>query len=303
MESNQQHVEKNVNYIDNESNCDTSNCDMSNDKNKEDNNILIKCKMNFVTLKEAIQKIDYISSTNIIMRFKNGSTALIGINDNKTILSFIKLYTFDTQTCQNNTEVYDICVSLVQLKKFLNNFYCGQKDGTYYSSQFETELCVYKNSVSKTYINLTDDNGNVIECLLDNLINNEKINLPTDSSFDYLIIINIKTFIRICETLQKISKYCKIECNEKFLNISTHTNEHNISFKLILGNSIKIIKLSTFSDNIVQMFSIGNILTIISDFPLLTEEIELFIKDGCPMFINCDVDNVGKFLYGVSPIN
>lgn len=233
----------------------------------------------------------------------NGGLRLMALDELSTLLVFIKL----------KSETFE---------QF--NVICN------YSAKFEVN-----DDNFKEFINNIDDNSSMIISMNKNDENNihfgsqdslkytqykqpiiddtSPCGLPRDTMFKINVIIDVNDLVAACNQISKFSKYVEIECcDEKITFSSTDKNKsYSVTYMKNIDNQngVRIITLNSPIDDSSVVKEIYNMNDIVKtfDYGKLCSEIQLFLKNDYPMFVQYDIQSelksIGKMLIGLSPIS
>jgi proliferating cell nuclear antigen PCNA len=275
---------------------------------------------------------DILTEVNIEFRSDQQSKKELEANGNKKG-AVKKTNSEDDRNCMKITAVdptKTVLISLKLLGKNFTTFKCKQRKilagvnmPYIYKSVFKTT-----NKLDIISFSLNHDNKNILKVdvetpdtgkstefdikLLD--LKQEKTIIP-DITFEAIITIDSQEFCKLCRDMNANSNYIDIQClpdeisfrckgeggNRKTIyqtNNSTNPEKEENNLVSIYHGS----KESPTSPQIVQgVYELKN-LVLFSKCATLSPQIEIFMKNNCPLVIKYTVATLGRLLVCISPI-
>ncbi len=255
-----------------------------------------KEKKNDKHYKESIKKID----DDVEEVKNNGGMRIIAIDDQKTILIYVKLPSEQFDKFYVKKSFHSIGVNLELFYKFMKTV----------DKNSLLTMSIDKDDEQTLVLRLEDDEKPCYtefrQKLLD--LNDEQQNLPKEKTFDMSVRMKTNEFKKVCSEMNSFSDFVEITCtiNEITFKCSGDSSDWSKTYKNSeRGVIILCTKKTTTEDEPVMVQAIFNLkhLVTFGKCVNLCEELVLFLKNDWPLFINYTIGRLGKMLVGVSPVD
>ncbi len=230
----------------------------------------------------------------------------LGLDEHKTLLIYVKLNADQFVDFYVKPESHKIALDIIQFHKFMKT--------------------VDKDSIMRMYVDVDDKQHLTIE-LQNNVKNNtsvfkqklldcagEKKNIPNTTNFDMTVIMDTTDFRKICQEMHQFSEYVEITCTSKAITYQCqgdsiayvktfHHSDADCESGIKITTLAKDTKDGKASASIVQAIFNLKHLVIFGKCATLCSEMQLFLRNNYPLFINYKIGRLGKMLVGLSPVD
>ena len=269
------------------------------DENNESKDISDKKKKKKKKNKEIEDDEDDEKSSSKQSSENEGGIKIFNIDDHQTLLIFVKLKASEFLKFDCKYSEYKIGVELNPLYK---QFKVMDKDGI---------LSMYIDEDDKQQLNL-DVTNDEMKCITQHTIklldlNAKKWNLPA-SKFSIVVTMDCNEFHKICRDMNSVGcEYMEITCTDKKITFACVGDASKISrtYENNGGpNGVKIKCPKKKKDELIIVKNIYELryLTMFNKCNNICTEIQIFLKDEYPMFMQYSVASLGTMLVGLSPV-
>ena len=240
-------------------------------------------------------------SKTIEKKKNTGGIRIVALDPHRTLLIYVKLSAdeFD-EFYVKSKNMYSIGLDLAQLHKFMKTVDKDSimtmridKDDEQYI-KFELE-----NNVKN---NITAYSQKVLD------IDDDPTKLPQDTCFEMSVAMDTSDFRKICQEMNQFAEYVEITCTAK--EITFRCQGDSTAFNKVFKNSDTGVRImcpnkDNKKDKLVMVQAIYNLkhLVTFGKCVNLCTEMQLFLKNDYPLFINYPIGNIGKMLVGLSPVD
>lgn len=230
-----------------------------------------------------------------------GSIKIMATDDHKTLLIRIKLDAKEFLKFNIKPKEYNAGIDLSQLYKYFKTI----KDGI---------LTIYVDDDNEQYIVFevyNDEQKSTNEFKLKLMdIDNKIYNIPP-ANFTMIVTIDCSEFHKLCRDMHQLSEFIEITCTSKRIsfscqgdsasNIKTFENCNNKDS--VKGIRIKCVKNDDSKPEIVRAIFNLKYLVMFNKCTNLCNEIQLFLRNEYPLFIQYSIATLGTMLLGLVPVD
>lgn len=229
-----------------------------------------------------------------------GGIRILAFDDQQTLLIYVKLNAEEFSEFYVGTPYHKIGLDIAQFHKFtktidkesMMTISIDKDDQQYVVFELENES---KDNTSKYKQKLLDyeDKGR---------------KLPSKAEFEMAVVMDTSDFRKICTEMNQFSEYVEITCTSKEITFRCQgdSNAFIKTFKNSSSDSgvkITCYKIDGKSPSIVQaIYNLKHLVTF-GKCVNLCSEMQLFLKNDYPLFINYSVGRLGKMLVGLVPVD
>jgi proliferating cell nuclear antigen len=141
-------------------------------------------------------------------------------------------------------------------------------------------------------------------------IDDDPTKLPTDTSFEMSVAMDTSDFRKICQEMNQFAEYVEITCTAREIKFRCQGDSSALErvFKSSDTTGVRIMcpeKPNGKKEKLVMVQAIYNLkhLVTFGKCVNLCTEMQLFLKNDYPLFINYPIGNIGKMLVGLSPVD
>jgi proliferating cell nuclear antigen len=229
-----------------------------------------------------------------------GGIKILTVNDNKTLILYVKLLSQNFLEFNCKYENYDIGIDLVQVYNYLRNI---DKDGILngYIEEADKQRIVFqvvnteKGSESKYRLKLMD-------------INKKEYEIPPPD-FDMVVHMKTEEFHKMCRDMATIGSYMAITCSDKKIEFACKGNVSDLNKTYINGDNVKIMGSSDKKGDkkgevkiVREVYELRNLL-LFNKCTNLCDNIQILLKNRYPLFIRYTVASLGDMTVGLVPID
>lgn len=231
-----------------------------------------------------------------------GAIKIMATDDHKTLLIRVKLDAKEFLRFNVKPQEYCAGVDLMQLYKYFKTI----KEGL---------LTIYIDDDNEQYIVFevyNDEQKSTNEFKLKLMdIDNKIYSLPP-ANFVMTVTINCTEFHKLCRDMHQISEFIEITCTNKKISFScqgdsasnTKTFENCNNKDAEKGVKIRCVKNSDDSKpEIIRAIFELKYLVMFNKCTNLCNEIQLFLKNEYPLFIQYSIATLGTMLIGLVPVD
>lgn len=230
-----------------------------------------------------------------------GGIRIIALDSHKTLLIYVKLSSSEFNEFYVKTKsTYSIGLDLIQLHKFMKTV------------DKESIMTMKIMKDDKQYIKFELENTikQQLTCfdqkILD--IDDDQTNLPTDTNFEMSVAMDTSDFKKVCQEMSQFSEHVEITCTEKELTFRCkgditdlvktfkHSDDGSLRIRCMDRENKKGLMMVQAIYNLKHLVTFGKCVN-------LCTEMQLFLRNDYPLFINYPIGNLGKMLVGLSPVD
>lgn len=281
------------------------------------NDIFLTCKIDYTSFKKTVKKLVSFNSDYVKMEFTNNALTFITVNDRKTDVAFVKLR---YNTILNGLDTFELNIDIKEIHEFLslfdfNNFnkfinYDLNDD----NHNISAEIVVCKQNLLDSgrkngILKLTNNLNSIGEHTITNYHVDLNYKIPTNIKFDYMISFSSTQFENLYNKILKFGECVEINCDEntisfeisnqntKFIFNYLHSAENNVDDD---SKTVKIIKNNIAPEDVKvkEKFKLSE-KNNINKFTDTSNTVELFLKNGHPMFIRHNIYDMGSCAVGI----
>jgi proliferating cell nuclear antigen PCNA len=231
-----------------------------------------------------------------------GGIRIIALDQYKTLLIYVRLNSdeFEEFYVKPKT-LFSIGLDLVQLHKFMKTvdkdsimtIKIEKDDEQHVKFELSNSL---KNSVA-TYEQKVMD------------IDDDPTKLPVDTSFEMSVAMDTTDFKKICQEMSNFAEHVEITCTPRDIKFrcEADSSAYEKTFKSSETTGVRILcpEKDNKKDKLIMVQAIYNLkhLVTFGKCVNLCTEMQLFLKNDYPLFINYPIGNIGKMLVGLSPVD
>lgn len=242
-------------------------------------------------------------------RKNNGGIRIIALDPYRTLLIYVKLSSEEFQEFYVKPKtMYSIGLDLVQLHKFMKTV---DKDSVMTMKIDKEDQQFIKFELENTVKNnITTYQQKVMD------IDDDPTKLPSDTSFEMSVAMDTSDFRKICQEMSQFADYVEITCTPKEIRFRCEGDSAAFEkvFKSSDNTGVRIMCPEKAKekngekgkkDKLVMVQAIYNLkhLVTFGKCVNLCTEMQLFLKNDYPLFINYPIGNIGKMLVGLSPVD
>lgn len=243
----------------------------------------------------------------------SGGMCIIAFDDNLTCIIHVKLYSCKFLEYYAKYSIFNIGLEIRDLNKFVKNIgedtilsiSIDEDDKHYIKFNSENQIKGIKKSHKQHIIDI-DDNAK---------------RLPGRTEFESTVFMDISNFIKICSEMKRFSYYVEIKCTRKkiiFKSVMDSLNymevewtEDEIIFKSV-ENKFEITTISK-NNNLTILFLNENEISMVRNVYYiedllsldkcenLCDDVQIYLKNDHPLFIDFIVRNLGRMIICISP--
>jgi proliferating cell nuclear antigen PCNA len=231
----------------------------------------------------------------------NGGMRIIAIDEQKTILIYVKLPSEQFDKFYVKKSSHSIGVNLELFYKFMKTV----------DKNSLLTMSIDKDDEQTLVLRLEDDEKPCYtefrQKLLD--LNDEQQKLPREKPFDMAVRMKTSEFKKVCSEMNIFSEYVEITCTINEITFKCHGDSSNFS-KTYKNSELGVIIYCT-KKNVTEItepvmvqaiFNLKHLVTF-GKCVNLCEELVLFLRNDWPLFINYTIGRLGKMLVGVAPVD
>jgi|LakMenEpi02Apr12_1017379.scaffolds.fasta_scaffold00237_2 proliferating cell nuclear antigen len=242
---------------------------------------------------------DETVSNNVksIIPKNNGGIKILTVNDQKTLLLYVRLYSEHFPKFYIEPDEYTIGIDLIQ---FYNFFKSIDKEG-----------------IVSMYINKSDKQRIVVDVESDKSKTNYKLKLQDTNKknykipppiFDMTVIMETAEFHKICNEMSQISEFMGITCSQNKIEFTSKGSCSELKKVYENGKGVKIT-VSKSSDEkknepkiVQEIYELKNLL-MFRKCVNLCGDVRIFLKNIQPLFIKYTIAALGEMSIGLSPVS
>ena len=233
----------------------------------------------------------------------SGGMRIVAMDNQKTILIYARLFADEFTDFYVKSEKYNIQLNLIEFSNFLKTV-DRESIMTMYVDKYDENILKFEmDNEEKHY------NDVFSQKIMDSKIEENKI--PQDSNFDIVVIMSSVDFRNLCSKLITFSQKVEITCTLKSITFSAITDEPNPKtiFSRTYKNHTANVRIASGDKdnkkkiNMVQAVYQLKHLTTFGKCVNLCSEMQLFLKNDYPLFVQYTIGNLGKLLVGLIPVN
>lgn len=225
---------------------------------------------------------------------KKGGLKILTIDEQQTLILFVKLHSENFLKFNCKYEKYDIGVDLVLLYGFLKTI---DRTGivTIHIDDDEPQKIIFD-------VECEGKTKNFKLKLMDSNHKNHQLSPP---SFDMMVTMSTSEFHKICRELSGVSQFMGITCSNKKIEFKAEGDSSEYSQTYENGKEIKIQRGQKNNDApcIVKEIYELKYLNMFSKCSNLCNDIQIFLKNEYPMFIKYTIASLGEMVIGISPVD
>lgn len=282
-----------------ESDSDGSSDEESDEKSDESDCSEVSVKKKAIKKEESKEDVPDLKKDGEIEKKKPaGGIKILTVNENKTLILYVKLLSQNFLEYNCKYEIYDIGIDLVQVYNYLRNI---DKDGVLngYIEESDTQRIVFqvvnteKGSESKYRLKLMD-------------INKKEYDIPPPK-FDMMVHMKTEEFHKMCRDMASIGAYMAITCSDKKIEFACKGNVSDLTKTYINGDNVKIMGSTDKKDKkgeviVREVYELRN-LQLFNKCTNLCDNIQILLKNKYPLFIRYTVASLGDMTVGLVPVN
>lgn len=231
----------------------------------------------------------------------DGGMRIIAIDEQKTILIYVKLPSEQFEKFYVKKSSHSIGVNLELFYKFMKTV----------DKNSLLTMSIDKDDEQTLVLRLEDDEKPCYtefrQKLLD--LNDEQQKLPKEKPFDMAVRMKTGEFKKVCSEMNIFSEYVEITCTINEITFKCHGDSSNFSktyknseLGVIIYCTKKNVEEITEPVMVQAIFNLKHLVTF-GKCVNLCEELVLFLKNDWPLFINYTIGRLGKMLVGVAPVD
>ena len=289
-------------------NDESENDESENDESEKKNNNNIKYNKNKKIIKKQTKKVsdnldDNKNKSKIIeekqiKKSNVGGIRILALDEHQTLLIYVKLNSDQFVEFYVKPQCHSIGLDLIQFHKFMKTV---DKDSimTIYIDKDDEQ-----NIVFELQNNAKNNNATYKQKLLDIDDNTKK--LPQETNFEMSVMMDTADFKKICTEMNQFSEYVEITCTTK--EITFKCQGDSSAYVKIFKNSDTGVRIAGLKNNgktpcIFQaIYNLKHLVTFGKCTNLCTE-MQLYLKNDYPLFIQYTIGLLGKMLVGLSPVD
>lgn len=293
------------NENDTDSSSDSSSSSESSDNDSDQNNDIENKKKNKKTTinkkssdNDSENSNDKTKKSNLT-KPSGGGIKILAVDEHQTLLIYIKLHAEEFVKFKVKPPIYSVGLDLLQLHRFMKSV---DKDSI-------MNISILKDDEQNIIFSLENDakhsEADYKQKLLDIDENTKK--LPDETNFEMHVVIDTSDFKKICTEMNNFSEFVEITCTSKEITFRCQgdSNHYVRKFSNSEKGGVRIKCLKTGSKTPVIFQAIYNLkhLVIFGKCSNLCSEMQLFLKNDYPLFINYTIGSIGKLLAGLSSVD
>lgn len=230
-----------------------------------------------------------------------GGIRIIALDKHRTLLIYIKLSADEFDEFYVRPKVmYSVGLDLIQLHKFMKTV--DKESVMTMKISREDEQMIQFELENNAKSNLNTYSQKVLD------IDDDQTKLPQDTSFEMSVAIDTSEFRKICQDMSQFAEYVEITCTAKEITFRCKGDSNHFvkTFKHSDKGGVRIMCLDKeHKKGLVMVQAIYNLkhLVTFGKCVNLCTEMQLFLKNDYPLFINYPIGNIGKMLVGLSPVD
>lgn len=230
-----------------------------------------------------------------------GGIRIVALDPHRTLLIYVKLSSseFDEFYVKTKTTC-SIGLDLLQLHKFMKTV---DKESIMTMKIMKEDKQYIKFELENTVRNqLTQFHQKILD------IDDDQTKLPTDTNFEMSVAMDTSDFRKICQEMSQFSEYVEITCTAKeitfrckgditdFVKTFKHSDDGSLRIMCMNRENKKGLMMVQAIYNLKHLVTFGKCVN-------LCTEMQLFLKNDYPLFINYPIGKLGKMLVGLSPVD
>jgi len=226
-----------------------------------------------------------------------GGIRIMAVDNYQTLLIYVKLNSEQFVDFYVKPAIHSVGIDLIQLHRFMKTVDKDSIMNIYIDKDDEQ-------NIGFNLDNTTDSSSADYKQKLLDIDDNTK-KLPQETNFEMTVAMDTANFKKICAEMSNFSEYVEIECTSKEITFRCQgdSNHYVKTFK----NSDTGVRITSLNNgkglNMVQaIYNLKHLVTFGKCTNLCTE-MQLFLKNDYPLFINYTIGLLGKMLVGLSPID
>lgn len=227
----------------------------------------------------------------------NGGIKILTVNDQKTLLLYVRLYSEHFPKFYIEPDEYTIGIDLIQ---FYNFFKSIDKEG-----------------IVSMYINKTDKQRIVVDVESDKSKTNYKLKLQDTNKknykipppiFDMTVIMETAEFHKICNEMSQISEFMGITCSQNKIEFTSKGSCSELKKVYENGKGVKITVSKSPDEKknepkiVQEIYELKNLL-MFRKCVNLCGDVRIFLKNIQPLFIKYTIAALGEMSIGLSPVS
>lgn len=232
------------------------------------------------------------------VNYAGGGIKILALDEHQTLLIYVKLHAEQFVKFKVKPDVYSIGLDLLQLHRFMKSV---DKDSI-------MNISIDKDDEQNIMFSLENDSkhseADYKQKLLDIDENTKK--LPEETNFEMHVVMDTSDFKKICAEMNNFSEFVEITCTSKEITFTCQGDSNHYVRKFNnseKGVRIKCLKTGSKTPTIFQaIYNLKHLVTF-GKCSNLCPEMQLFLKNDYPLFINYTIGAIGKMLAGLSPVD
>lgn len=226
-----------------------------------------------------------------------GGIRILALDDHKTLMIYVKLNSDKFDEFRVRYPTYSIGLDLTQLHKFLKTIEKGSI----------MTMSIDKDDEQNIVFQVQNDGKNndsvYTQKLMD--INEGEKKIPHDASFEISVIMDTGDFHKICREAYQFSEFVEITCTSKKIMFKCQGDSN--AYCKTIKNADGGVKIVCLNENnkpiIVQVIFELKYLVTFGKCVNLCDDIQLYLKNDYPIFIQYTIADLGKMLVGLTPVD
>lgn len=230
-----------------------------------------------------------------------GGIRIMAVDNYQTLLIYVKLNSEQFVDFYVKPQIYSVGIDLIQLHRFMKTVDKDSIMNIYIDKDDEQNIGFNLENASDS------SSADYKQKLLDIDDNTKK--LPHETNFEMTVAMDTANFKKICTEMSNFAEYVEIECTSKEITFRCQgdSNHYVKTFKHSDKNSDSGVRITSLKNekglNMVQaIYNLKHLVTFGKCTNLCTE-MQLYLKNDYPLFINYTIGLLGKMLVGLSPID
>jgi len=264
--------------------------------------ILTECNLTFMPntvtkQRDEEQNKDGTKKNLELVKKNDGGIKIMAVNDHSSLLIYVKLNA--DKFCEFYVKHHmNVGINIQELYKFLKSI---NKDSI-------MTISIDKDDEQRIEFHLNDQINSketiYRQTMMD--LDDNAMRIPKTTQVDLTVIIPTSEFRKVCSTLGQFAEYMEIICTrqEIIFKCVGDSSECVEKFKSGGSNGVKIYcKSDDKTEFIYQaIYNLRHIMTF-GKCVNLCNDMQMFLKNNYPLFLNYTVGDLGKLLVGLSPID
>ncbi|ATZ80514.1 putative proliferating cell nuclear antigen [Bodo saltans virus] len=233
---------------------------------------------------------------NQVKKKNPGGIRIVALDEHQTLIIYVKLNSVNFVEYYTKFPIYNAGLDLRELHKFMKNV---DKDSIMTISIDKDDEQLIEFNLQNT---VKGTNTTYKQKLMD--IDDNSKQIPQETNFEITVKIDTQDFRTTCSQMSQYSEFVEIICTKNEITFKC-LGDQNEYVKTFTNNENGCVQILCTNDNgkkpiIVQaIYNLKHLLTF-GKCVNLCNDMQLYLKNDYPLFINYTVGSLGKMLVGLT---